>query len=223
MDVTLARKELRMICVLITPFVLSACLMNDSAESASSLSPPPPPSNGAPTISGVPPQDVVVGADYLFVPTASDPNSDPLTFSITNLPNWATFDSGTGMLTGVPFLGSAGVYQNIRISVSDGSLSSSLPDFTVAVNQVGLGSVTLSWTPPTQNTDGTTLMDLNSYRVYYGSSAGNYPNRIDLDNPGLSSYVVDNLSSGTYFFVATAVNDLGMESNFSNVAQKVVN
>ena len=197
--------------------------MNDSAESASSLSPPPPPSNGAPTISGVPPQDVVVGADYLFVPTASDPNSDPLTFSITNLPNWATFDSGTGMLSGVPFLGSAGVYPNIRISVSDGSLSSSLPDFTVAVNQVGLGSVTLSWTPPTQNTDGTTLMDLNSYRVYYGSSAGNYPNRIDLDNPGLSSYVVDNLSSGTYFFVATAVNDLGMESNFSNVAQKVVN
>ena len=43
-----------------------------------------------------------------------------------------------------------------------------------------------------------------------------------MNNPGLSSYVVDNLPAGTYEFVATSFNDAGVESTFSNSATKTV-
>jgi hypothetical protein len=47
--------------------------------------------NGAPTIGGTPQTAVVVGTAYAFTPTASDPESDPLAFTIRNRPAWATF------------------------------------------------------------------------------------------------------------------------------------
>jgi len=123
----------------------------------------------------------------------------------------------------MPTLGQSAVYDNITISVSDGQMDDSLPAFAITVAQVGTSSVTLSWTAPTQNEDGTPLMDLAAYKIYYGLSEGNYPNRIHIDNPGITTYVVDNLTPSTYFFVSTAINSSGMESDFSNVAIKAVN
>ena len=49
------------------------------------------------------------------------------------------------------------------------------------------------------------------------------PNWVRIDNPGITSYVVDNLTVGTYEFVATSFNDAGVESVYSNPATKVVN
>ncbi len=66
-------------------------------------------------------------------------------------------------------------YPNIRISVSDGQLTTNLGDFTINVVATSPGTATLSWTPPTQNTDGSPLTDLAGYRVYWGTSSGNYP------------------------------------------------
>ena len=43
-----------------------------------------------------------------------------------------------------------------------------------------------------------------------------------LSNPGLTSYVVESLVPGTYFFVATAINTAGAESSFSGVASKTI-
>jgi hypothetical protein len=45
---------------------------------------------------------------------------------------------------------------------------------------------------------------------------------VTLNNPGLTTYVVDNLAPGTYEFVATAFNAAGVESRFSNAASKTV-
>ena len=70
--------------------------------------------------------------------------------------------------------------------------------------------------------DGTVLTDLAGYRIYYGLSEGYYPNRIDIDTPGIAAYVVENLVPQTYYFVATSVNSAGAESIFSNVAVKTV-
>ncbi len=80
----------------------------------------------------------------------------------------------------------------------------------------------LSWTPPTTNTDGSPLTNLAGYKVYWGTSQGNYPNSATLNNPGLTSYVVGNLAPGTYFFVATALNSVGVESSFSATASKTI-
>ena len=206
---------------------LGGCLMGDSVDEpsgASSPPPPPPPTgNGAPTISGNPASAVTVGNQYTFTPNASDPDGDTLTFSVENLPNWATFDPASGEVSGVANLGTEGDYTNIRITVSDGSLSASLPSFNINVTQASLGSATLSWSAPTQNTDGTPLANLAAYKIYWGTQPGIYPNQVRIDNPGTTTYVVENLTPNTYRFVATAVNGNGVESVFSNVATKVVN
>ncbi len=173
--------------------------------------------NTAPTISGTPPLNVKIGETYSFTPTASDADNDTLTFSIQNKPTWAAFDSTSGKLSGSPTAGDVRSYTNISISVSDGKASASLSGFSIDVSDVGNFSITLSWTPPTENVDNSPLMDLAAYKFYYGLSEGNYPNEIYIDNPGLSSYTVQNLTANTYYFVVTAINQNGAESAFSNV------
>jgi hypothetical protein len=145
-----------------------------------------------------------------------------LSFSIANLPSWASFDPTTGRLSGTPGAQHVGTTNGIVISVSDGEASASLPAFALTVQAVATGSATLSWTPPTQNSDGSALTNLAGYRVYWGVQQGTYPNSVTLNNPGLTSYVVENLGPGTYFFVATALNTLGAESTFSGVASKTI-
>ena len=80
-------------------------------------------------------------------------------------------------------------------------------------------SITLTWTPPTTNTDGTALTDLAGYRVYYGTSSGSYGSPIDVGN--VSTYVISNLAAGSYYFAVTAYDTAGIESNFSNEVLKV--
>jgi hypothetical protein len=178
--------------------------------------------NRAPTISGTPPTAVLQGNAYTFTPTASDPDGDTLTFSITNKPSWAAFSTTTGQLSGTPTAGDVGTTSGVVIGVSDGSLSASLGAFDVTVQAVASGSATLSWTAPTQNTDGSPLSDLAGFKIYWGTSQGSYPNSATLTNPGLTTYVVDNLVPGTYFFVATAFNSAGTESVSSGVASKTI-
>lgn len=78
------------------------------------------------------------------------------------------------------------------------------------------GSATLSWVPPTSRTDGTPLNDLAGYTIYYGRMAETYDYRIDIDNPGLVTYVVEGLSSGDWHFAMSAFDSEGMESERSN-------
>lgn len=89
-------------------------------------------------------------------------------------------------------------------------------------DQVAFGSATLSWTPPTQNSDGSVLTDLSGYKIYYGNESGDYPMSVRIENPGIARYVVENLTPNTYFFVITAINSSDMESEFSNEASTQV-
>jgi len=165
---------------------------------------------------------VTAGGSYRFVPKAADADGDALTFRIANKPAWASFSTATGELSGTPGSGYTGTYSNIQVSVSDGQLVASLPAFSVAVEQASTGSATLSWQPPTQRTDGSALTDLAGYRILYGNAPGNYSNRVTLSNPGLTSYVVDNLSQGTWYFVMTAFDATGAESDYSSVGSKTI-
>lgn len=178
--------------------------------------------NAAPTISGTPATQVNVDAGYSFVPTASDPEGDTLTFSILNKPVWANFSTTTGTLSGTPDPGDEGTYSNIIISVSDGQSSAALPAFTLTVSQVSTGSASFTWTPPSLNEDGSTLADLAGYRFYYGLASGSYTVEEYVDSPGLSSHVIENLTPGTYYFALKAVNANGIESALSNEVSKVI-
>lgn len=205
-----------------TALALIGC-SGGGGQPASVAPAPRPPINNPPTISGQPPQEVVVGNNYAFTPTASDPEGAQLTFSIQNKPAWASFEASSGTLAGLASPGTEGTYENIQISVSDGSTSASIDQFAIEVTQIALGSTILSWTPPTENEDGGVLTDLDSYKIYFGTMPGNYTNQIHVDNGGISSYVVENLVPDTYYFVATAVNTGGIESSFSNEATKTIN
>jgi hypothetical protein len=178
--------------------------------------------NRAPVISGTPPTSVMQNTAYSFQPTASDADGDPLTFSITNAPSWATFSTTTGRLSGTPSASNVGTFNNISIRVSDGKTTTSLATFNITVLAVSNGSATLSWTPPTTNTNGTALTNLAGYRVYWGTSAGSYSNSVTLNNAGLTSYVVSSLAPGTYYFAVTALNSSGVESAKSNSGSKTI-
>jgi hypothetical protein len=178
--------------------------------------------NGAPTISGTPATSVTVGNTYRFQPTAKDPNGDTLGFSISNRPTWATFNTSTGVLSGTPTLANVGTYSNITIRVSDGKSTASLPPFAITVSQSSSGTVSLSWTPPTRNTNGTSLTNLAGYRIYYGTSSSALTNQIQIANASTSRYVIQNLSKGTYYFGVRAYNTAGTESALSNIASKTI-
>jgi hypothetical protein len=202
---------------------ITACLSGGGSDSSSpDPGPTPPVGNSPPQISGTPSGAIVIGNLYSFRPSAADPDGDPLNFAIENLPTWAEFNGGSGELSGQPTLGDVGMYENILISASDGQASASLPRFSISVDESGNFSTTLSWAAPTLNEDGTALTDLAGYKLYWGTSVGTYPNSVTIDSPGILTYVVENLSAGTYYFVATAFNTADEESRHSGVATRVL-
>jgi hypothetical protein len=174
--------------------------------------------DGPPTISGNPATQVNAGSTYSFTPSASDPAGNPLTFSIQNQPSWANFDTDTGRLSGTPSAGNVGSYPNIVISVSDGTRSASLPAFSIAVTEISTGSVTVNWSTPTQNTNGTPLLNLAGFRIYYGTNANNLSQSAQIANPGVTSYVLANLAPGTWYIGLSDYTASGVESTLSNIA-----
>jgi len=97
--------------------------------------------------------------------------------------------------------------------------------FTIACflnpSTVFSGVATLSWDPPTTNADGTPLTDLAGYKVYYGTSSGNYSQSIDAGN--VTTYTVNNLTEGlTYYFTTTSYDTSGNQSVYSNEVNKVI-
>ncbi len=178
--------------------------------------------NRPPTISGNPLTSVLMLLGYSFQPSASDPDGNTLTFSIQNRPAWATFSTSTGRLSGTPGLADIATYSNITISVSDGTAIASLSPFSLSVLQTASGTAAVSWVPPTNNTDGSTLTNLAGFRIAYGRSADDLDQSANVTNPGLTTYTVNNLASGQWFFAVHAVNAAGVESDISNVATKTI-
>jgi putative Ig domain-containing protein len=70
---------------------------------------------------------------YAFTPTVTQRANKSLKFSIENKPAWASFGARRGTLYGTPLVASAGTYSNIRITVSDGTRSVTLPAFSITV------------------------------------------------------------------------------------------
>jgi hypothetical protein len=190
------------------------------ASSCGSTSPPP--TNGAPTISGSTASVTAVGTAFSFQPTASDPAGRKLTFSVNTKPSWTSFDSTTGRLYGTPGAANVGTTSNIVITANDGTASASLKAFSLTVTQIGNGSATLSWMPPTTNTNGAVLRNLAGYQIKYGTNSAALSQTIQIANPGLTTYVITNLSPGTYYFGTLAYTSTGTQSKLSSLASKTI-
>jgi putative Ig domain-containing protein len=169
------------------------------------------------SISGAPNRQVVANQPYWFRPTTNSSNSTALRFGIANQPGWSNFNSATGEITGTPSSADVGVYRGVTVTVTAGTQMRALA-FDVEVVQVGTSSVTLTWTPPTENEDGTPLTSLAGYRLRYGVQSGSYTSVVNLANPGLATYVLSGLAKGTYYIVLSAYSQSGVESSYSNEA-----
>ncbi len=180
--------------------------------------------NPLPSIAGTPPTAALQDKLYTFTPATNPAASGVLEFSVTGKPAWATFNPTTGELTGTPGAADVGVSKNVSISVSDGTTTSVLATWDIEVVAAGAanGAVTVSWTAPIRNADGTPLTDLAGFRIYWGTHEGDYPNSVTIDNPGVTTYVVDQLLPATYYFVVRAVNKDGVESGNSKVGSKTI-
>jgi hypothetical protein len=178
--------------------------------------------NRAPVVSGTPITMAKISLAYTFQPTARDPDGDKLTFSIMSKPDWATFSTTTGRLSGVPPTGSEGTYTGIQIVASDGKTSTSTAPFSIDVVAPVVGSAELSWAPPTVNDDGSPLLDLRGYVIRYGRNVGALDQSVTIANAGTTMYVLDNLVEGTWYFSLSAVNGAGVESRPTGYVSKTI-
>ena len=137
------RENLRLCVVILLGLGLTACGggggTTTQTENAVTGDPDDPMANLAPTINGNAPTTVVQNSSYAFTPAASDPDFDPLTFTVSGLPSWAGFDSTNGSMSGTPGEGDIGLYEDITISVNDGNLVTSLPAFDLLVLEMSHG------------------------------------------------------------------------------------
>lgn len=84
----------------------------------------------------------------------------------------------------------------------------------------GTGTAALTWNGPSTNADTTPLADLAGYRVYRSSVSGQYNNppvatvaagSASGGGTGITT-TINNLASGTYYFVVRAYDSSGNES-----------
>jgi hypothetical protein len=180
-----------------------------------------------PTISGTPPTQAQAGTAYSFTPTAKSSSGKTLSFSVQNKPSWASFSIATGQLSGTPATADVGTDANIVITVSDGTTSAALAGFTITVAAAPappqtLGTATLKWAAPTQNTDGSPITNLAGYVVSYGNSATALSQTVSITNPATLTYTVQNLGTGTWYFAVSSTESDGTESALSAVVSKTI-
>jgi Fibronectin type III domain len=103
-----------------------------------------------------------------------------------------------------------------------GAGGSATQSATVTVTAAPTGTATLSWTPPTTNTDGTPVTTLTGYHVYYGTSQAGLTQSAAISGATTTSYVVTGLAAGTWYFAVAADAADGTESAQSALGSKTL-
>jgi hypothetical protein len=77
----------------------------------------------------------------------------------------------------------------------------------------------LSWVAPVEREDGTpiSMSEIAGYRVYYGTTAGDYPNMLEITGSGTMNTTISGLISDTYYIVVTTYDVDGRESVHSSM------
>ena len=140
--------------------------------------------NDAPTITGMPPTTIAEDSAYSFTLGGGDIDAgDMLTYSLSpNSPEWLSVSTTgtTTVVSGTPDDDDVGTTMGIVVSVSDGTVSASLPAFNLAVTNVNdapMGAVTITGTATlgaTLTADPSAIMDADGLGTFaYQWRAGN--------------------------------------------------
>jgi hypothetical protein len=118
---------------------------------------------------------------------------------------------------------------------ADGAIQVEAPS---GENAVG-GYAILTWKEPSQRADGSSLGELEEYRISYGLSPGVYSEQTAVRAAEMScvgngelnadgtpiktcSFMIDELPTASWYFAVQAVDSSGMASDFSNEVIKTV-
>lgn len=94
--------------------------------------------------------------------------------------------------------------------------------YTLTCAWPGIQTAIVSWTAPTLNTDGSAYTDPGGYRVQYGRTAASLDQSVYIQDPAARTWTSPTLAVGSWAFGVRAYNALGLESEISNVASKVM-
>lgn len=82
-----------------------------------------------------------------------------------------------------------------------------------SLNGIIKKNILVSWTSPSTNIDGSDLLDLSGFKIYYGTSPGVYDKNIDVGN--VNSFVIKE-APGIYYIAVVAYNFEGSTSVYSD-------
>lgn len=97
-----------------------------------------------------------------------------------------------------------------------------IQEASVSLLSHGNGTAALSWEPPKRNLDGSAIGNLAGYFIYYGKSPTNLNIIIKIPDPYLTTYTVDRLGPGTYYFRIVAFTENGIHSSASPTVSKTI-
>ncbi|MBL4761455.1 MAG: tandem-95 repeat protein, partial [Gammaproteobacteria bacterium] len=141
----------------------------------------------APVISGSPRGVVDDASLYQFMPAVTVHEGLQVSFSVTALPSWASFDTDTGTLSGEPEPADIGDYEGIVITVSDSFNQAALPEFSIrVVTSVDSDGDTIS--DGVEEFDGTDPNDINDF-FDETPPLLNPPSQVIVDSTGLFTAV----------------------------------
>jgi len=82
-------------------------------------------------------------------------------------------------------------------------------------------NITLSWSAPAEREDNTpiSLSEVNGYKIYYGTTQGQYPSSVTINDGTAVDYIFQDFNPATYYFVVTTFDTNGLESNYSSEVQ----
>jgi hypothetical protein len=182
---------------------------------------------GAPTITLLTYRPTAVINEYFsLLATATSVDGRAVDLHAENLPAWASswthYDGQTSwiILFGTPTAEDVGVHSPVLIVASDGKITTE-KSTEIPVAIAPGNSWTVSSLAPTQNEDGSPLLDLAGYRYYVWAPNSATP---VITDAGLSGLPLDvsGMATGLWKFALSAYNSARKESRLSPVLPVLV-
>ncbi|MBI2120356.1 MAG: tandem-95 repeat protein [Parcubacteria group bacterium] len=128
--------------------------------------------NGAPVIDAIPDQVAIEMIALNLTANASDPDSDPLTFSLGIYPDGALIDTDTGEFTWTPGEAAGGGVFPVTVIVSDGDMTDSA-SFNITVTETNEAPVAEDNTG--EEDGGVTILEDTSVTITLGATDSDVP------------------------------------------------
>jgi len=124
---------------------------------------------------------------------------------------------GNPGVTGAQSTGPLTATTTYTLACTNGAGATATASVTITVAS---GSANLSWTAPTQNTNGTPVTPLSGYVIYYGQTQSQLLDTKAVSGATTTTASVTGLTAGTWYFEVAAVAADGTQSPPSSAGTK---